>query len=97
MEIVVIVFCLVIGVGWYRSNASNRKILDEKAQLENALAKERNATEKQPDEKDAAERYLAERNRAVADSLKEQQRANNAEAAIAKEQQRADTERKPRQ
>lgn len=83
MEIVVIILCLVLGVGGYLSNAAKREILDEKAQLEKALAKER----------DAAERYQAERNRAAAECEKERQRADTAEVAIAKERQRADAER----
>lgn len=83
MEIVVIILCLVLGVGGYLSNAVKREILDEKAQLEKALAKER----------DAAERYQAERNRAEAECEKERQRADTAEVAIAKERQRADAER----
>lgn len=83
MEIVVIILCIVLGVGWYLSNAAKRESLDEKAQLEKTLAKER----------DAAERYQAARNRAVAECEKERQRADTAEVAIAKERQRTDAER----
>ncbi len=83
MEIVVIILCLVLGGGWYLSYAAKREILDEKAQLEKALAKER----------DAAESCQAERNRAAAECEKERRRADTAEAAIAKACQRADAER----